>query len=59
MESKVEHREAPKEHATVKHVGGWQEWYGGQNLATDSCLSMKEHIWGNCGSQKKFTTAEQ
>jgi hypothetical protein len=42
LESAVEHREVPKEHAIVKPVGGLTKQHRGRNLAAERCQKLKE-----------------
>jgi hypothetical protein len=59
MQFVVEHWEVPKEHATVKSVGGPRKRHGRRNLASGHCRKPKEPTWGNCGSQKKLAAASR
>jgi hypothetical protein len=57
MESRAEHREDPKEHATVNSSGTMKKQHRGWNLATERRQKPKERIHGNCGSHRKLTIA--
>jgi hypothetical protein len=57
MQSRVEHQEVPKEHASVKPVGGLRKRHRGWNLAAKRRHKLEEQTWGNCGSQKKLIAA--
>jgi hypothetical protein len=56
-ESETEHKKVPKEHATVKPVGGLRKRHGGWNLAAKGHDQPEKRTQGNCGSRKQLTAA--
>jgi hypothetical protein len=57
IQSGAEHREAPKEHAAVKPVGGLRKRHRGRPLGAGRRGQPEERTRGNCGSWKKLVAA--
>lgn len=57
MQSRVEHREVPKEHNAMKPGRALKKRHWGWNLAAEHRQKLEEWTQGYCGSWKKLTAS--
>jgi hypothetical protein len=54
MQSEAERQEFPKEHASVKPIGGLRKRHRGRHVAGGRRSQPEERTRGNCGSRKEL-----